>query len=91
MNIALVEIVKLHALKNYEKAYGWSEVTECYSTADIWGIIKSASSPEDAIRLMSEVVDMRSERYRDAVGPDVRCGSCGRYFPENTCCPHCDR
>lgn len=91
MNKVLVEHVRQHALKNYEKSYGWSEVIECYDASDIWDIIKGATTPEEAIEKMGEIVDLRNERYREAVGPDVKCQSCGRKFPENTCCPNCDR
>lgn len=88
-NKILIELVKKHALLNYEKSFGWSEVVECYSDADIAGIIGDAATSNEAINRMQEMIDIRDERYSEAVGPMVKCPDCGTEFGENTCCPKC--
>ena len=100
MKNELVEAIKQHALRNYEGKYGWSEIVECFGDEDIkeqfvdeivFGplVIKPATTPEEAIKRASEYVDLKEERYREAVGPDVKCPTCGEVFPENTACRKC--
>src|SRR5512137_2328352 len=69
----LIQFVRKHAMDNYEKSYGWSEVVECYSDTDIAGIIGAAETTQDAILRMAEVVELRDERYSDAIGPIIDC------------------
>ena len=85
----LVEAVKKHALANYEGKYGWSEIVECWSDEDLATAIAGATTEAGAIDIMSQYVDLKEERYREAVGPDVKCPTCGTVFAENTCCPKC--
>jgi hypothetical protein len=84
----LVEAVKKHALENYEASFGWSEVIECYSDDDIANLIETACTPLEAIEMVGQVVGVRDERYRDAVGPEITCPECGTRFGENTACPN---
>jgi hypothetical protein len=88
VNHVLVELVKAHAKLHYS-TYGWSEVVECYSDEDISEIIGDAMTSDEAIRRMSEIVDVRQERYRDAVGPEEICAECGGGFNANQICPRC--
>lgn len=87
---ALVEAVKAHALANYEKKFGWSEVIECYSDEQILEIVEGCTTPEQAIEAVADLVDVREERYREAVGPDKACENCGTVFPAELPCPKCD-
>lgn len=95
----LVEAVKAHALAHYEEKFGWSEIVECFSDEEIYEefvaekqrylhTTPAAVSMEDAVKRAADYVDLKEERYREAVGPDVPCGVCGTMFPENTVCPH---
>lgn len=95
----LVEAVKAHALAHYEEKFGWSEIVECFSDEEIYEEfvaqrsfgdyhVPEAISMEDAVKRAADYVDLKEERYREAVGPDVPCGVCGTLFPENTACPH---
>ncbi len=96
----LVEAVKAHARAHYEEKYGWSEIAECFSDDDIRREfvdalecgsfrVPAVLSMEDAIKRAEDYVNLKEERYREAVGPDVPCGSCGALFPENTTCRKC--
>ena len=89
MNAELIQAVKDHAMNNYDRSYGWSEVIECYSDTDIAGIIGDAQTAKDAILRMAEMVELRDERYSEAIGPMVSCPDCGTKFGENTACPKC--
>jgi hypothetical protein len=80
-SIGFVAAVKKHALENYEASFGWSEVIECYSDDDIANLIETACTEAEAIKIMGEVVGIRDERYREAIGPDVKCPTCA--------CPRC--
>lgn len=46
----LVQHVKAHALRNYEK--GWDVIVECYSDADITKIIGNATTERGAMAKM---------------------------------------
>jgi hypothetical protein len=85
----LVEVVKNYAIQNYEKSFGWSEVVECYSDTDIADIIGTAQTSEEAIQLVNNIVNVRDERYSEAIGPLIECPECGTKFGENTACPKC--
>lgn len=87
-NPILIKLVKQHALLNYEKSFGWSEVVECYEDKDIAEIIGDAMTSNEAINRMERVIGIRDERYREAIGPDVECQTCGTKFGENTACPN---
>jgi hypothetical protein len=87
----LIDAVKKFAQENYGKKYGWSEIIECFEDNDIkeeflesrsYGsyVIPQAFTIEDAIRRATEYVDIKEERYREAVGPDVICDNCGKVY-----------
>lgn len=91
----LVEAVKKHAMAHYEDEFGWSEIVECFSDEEIYDEFIAANrwqpaaiSMEDAIKRAADYASLKEERYREAVGPDVPCGTCGTMFPENTVCPN---
>lgn len=88
-NKVLIECIKAHALVMYEKSYGWSEVIECYDDDDIAGIIGDACTTNEAINRMAEFVELRNERYSEAIGPMIECPDCKTKFGENTACPNC--
>ena len=84
----LIEAVRKHAMENYEASYGWSEVIECWEDDDIAKVIETACTPAEAIKMMGEMVGIRDERYREAVGAEIECPECGTKFGENTACPN---
>ena len=88
MNKILIAVVKDHAKRNYNN-YGWSEVVECYDDKDIAEIIGDATTSNEAINRMEKVVGVRNERYREAVGADIKCPDCGTYYPLELICPKC--
>jgi hypothetical protein len=88
VNHVLVELIRAHAKLNYA-TYGWSEVVECWDDADIAYIIGDATTSDVAIRRMADVVEIRQERYRDAVGPVETCAACGGTFNANQVCTRC--
>ncbi len=52
--VEMVEAVKAHALKNYEK--GWDTVIECYDYNDIVEMIGKARTCRGAIRLAAAFI-----------------------------------
>ena len=87
---SMVEAVRKHAIENYEGAFGWSEIVECWSDDDLMKlIIGDATTEAEAIKRAQDYVDVKEERYREAVGPDVICLNCGTKFPLETLCPKC--
>lgn len=91
----LVDAVKKHAIAHYEDKYGWSEIVECFSDDEIHEQFIAANrwqaaaiSMEDAVKRAADYVELREERYREAVGPDIECPDCGTKFPENQICPN---
>lgn len=91
----IVQAVKKYAMDHYEEKFGWSEIVECFEDIDIENefVAKSwnrpaATTAEEAIRRATFYANLREERYREAVGPDVKCQICGAIFPENTACPN---
>ena len=92
----LVQAIKEHALAHYEELFGWSEIIECFTDDEIEQEFvassrfqAAATSPEEAVARAKSYAELKEERYREAVGPDVECGTCGKKFPENTACPNC--
>lgn len=90
----IAQAVYNYAKEHYEEKYGWSEIVECFDIHDIEVefVIARGSTPEsktvdEAIARAAWYVDIKQERYREAVGPDVKCQTCGAIFPENTTCP----
>jgi len=65
----LVESVKAHAIKNYEKQ-GWDYVVECYSDDDISAIIKTARTPAGAIKMMRAHIKPHAD-YRDDIRAEI--------------------
>lgn len=87
-NKILISLIRHHALANYEKSYGWSEVIEAWDDEAIAEVIGDAATSNEAINRMQRVVDLKDQRFREAIGPDVECKTCGTMFGENTACPN---
>ena len=64
-----VAAIKAHAVTNYEKD-GWDIVVECYSSADIWEIIKTARTIKGAIRMVRAEIKPRAD-YRAEIQSEV--------------------
>ncbi len=60
----LVDAVKAHAHKNYEKD-GWDYVVESYEDKEIWEEIAGCKTPEKAIKKMHGIVSMLDDRRKD--------------------------
>ena len=60
----LIDAVKAHALKNYEKD-GWDYIVECYSDDEILAIIKTARTAAGAIKMVRAEIKPRSDYRAD--------------------------
>lgn len=63
-NGTLVEAVKAHAAKNYERG-GWDIVVECYEDSEILNIIGNAATAKDAIKRVAVVVGVHDDYRKD--------------------------
>jgi hypothetical protein len=77
---ANIEAVRKHALEHYSDG-GWDTIVECYEDKDILEVVKRAVSGAEAVKMMAELAGIHEERYREAVGPDVKCLKCGQTYP----------
>lgn len=62
----LVDIVKSHAIRNYDKG-GWDVVVECYDDTMIADVIGKARTPKGAIGKFRPLVDVWADRQADAI------------------------
>ena len=64
---ALVDAVKGHAVRNYEKD-GWDYIVECYGDGDIAALIEAAdaTTPEQAIKAVGDYIKVR-DGYRSDI------------------------
>ena len=83
--------VMKHAREHYEERFGWSEIVECFTEAEVAEEFVAASEwyPEaatlaEALERAQLYVDVREERYREAVGPDMKCEACGQTWQYET-------
>ena len=65
MDKKFIEAVILHAVDNYETD-GWDILVECWSDDEIWDVIQSATSEEEAIQLALKALQPLSD-YRDDI------------------------
>jgi len=61
----LVEMIKAHAIKNYNKN-GWDYVVECYEDEEILEMIKGAKTFHGAKCKMAPILKIKDEMRREA-------------------------
>jgi hypothetical protein len=66
MNPELIEVVKQHAVNNYETD-GWDILVECWSDEEIGYWIEDAHSEWQAITLVSGVLKSMNERRMEII------------------------
>tara|TARA_R100000700_G_scaffold38694_1_gene50344 strand:+ start:226 stop:453 length:228 start_codon:yes stop_codon:yes gene_type:complete len=66
---ALVDAVKGHAVRNYEKD-GWDYIVECYGDGDIASIIQAANATtrEEAIKAVGDYIKVKDDYRSDIMG-----------------------
>ena len=66
MKKQFIEVVILHAVDNYE-IEGWDILVECWSDDEIWDVIKSAISEQEAIELALQALGPINDFREDIV------------------------
>ncbi len=66
MKKQFIEVVILHAVDNYE-IEGWDILVECWSDDEIWDVIKSATSEQEAIELALQALGPINDFREDIV------------------------
>jgi hypothetical protein len=61
----LVEAVKAHASRNYEKRGGWDIIVECYSDGEIEDMVRGCRSKSGAIKKVGQTARLLDDRRRD--------------------------
>jgi len=61
--LAMIRAVKTHAQENYED--GWDLVIETYTDDEIAEVVKTATDPQVAIRMMARTIGIQNERRRE--------------------------
>lgn len=56
-----IRAIRIHALAHYNEN-GWDYLVECYSDEDILVAMKDARNYDEALRYVSEVVELMNER-----------------------------
>ena len=66
---ALVDAVKGHAVRNYEKD-GWDYIVECYGDGDIASLIQAANATtrEEAIKAVGDYIKVKDDYRSDIMG-----------------------